>query len=195
MRTTLACSVTLLVLATGSVSAQGLDWGGVYGGVAMATSTGSHEYVGEDDFYDLEGPNFGAFAGYMWDQGNLTYGAEVAASRGGIYEVTVDGVTSYKDEYEYTRFLDVKGRVGYSLNNVLLYGTLGVSRARFISGVTESTDTTGMILGVGADYQIADRYFVGAEYQRRNFDFYDADQDVDIDAKIDSFSLRAGIRF
>ncbi|WP_103256346.1 outer membrane protein [Tabrizicola aquatica] len=193
MRKAMLCA-TVLTMAAGSVAAQDAGWAGYYGGVMGATHKGGQDYEGGSSSYDLEGPAFGIFAGHLWESGTLVYGAEVAAGRGGVYEVSEDGETSYKDDYEYNRFLDVKARAGYALNNVLLYGTIGLSRASFLSNET-TTDSTGLILGVGADYKVNDRFFLGAEILRRNYDFYDNGQDVDIDASFNSLGLRAGIRF
>jgi len=197
MRTVFALAAGMaLSLVAGTVSAQGLDWTGFYGGVLGATHDGTHEYdnSGSTD-YDLEGPAFGVFGGYQWANGNLVYGAELAASRGGVYEVSTDGVDSYKDEYEYTRFFDVKGRLGYGMNNVLVYGTLGLSRANWVSDTTTEMSANGTVMGVGADYQVNDRFFVGAEYLRRTYDFNDFNQSSDIDAKINSLGLRLGMKF
>ena len=196
MRTKIACLATLtLAIASGAAFAQETDWTGFYGGVSLATHDGTHDYVDISDLYDLEGSAVSVFAGRLWDTGILVYGAEIAASSGGVYEREFDGSESYEDEYEYTRFLDLKGRVGYDVKGVLVYGTLGVSRARFLSDFSINTNATGMVLGMGADYQLGDRYFVGAEYLRRNYDFYEPSEDSDVDADVSTFSLRAGIKF
>lgn len=192
MRTGIACGVAVSLVLGSAAFAQ--DLSGFYGGLSMATHSGSHVYDGGPEEYDLEGPAFGLFVGYMQNSGTLSFGGELAVSKGGVYEVTTDGATSYKDQYEYTRFIDLKGRVGYSMNNVLLYGTLGLSRAAFNSDGT-NVDSSGLLFGVGADYAINDKFFVGAEYLRRNYDYYDVGQDVDIDASISSVALRAGIKF
>lgn len=192
MRTVLACGVSLS-LGLGS-AAMAQDLSGFYAGLSMTTHSGSHVYDDGDE-YDLEGPAFGGFVGYMMTSGNLSYGGELAASKGGVYEVEPDDSTSYKDEYEYTRFLDLKGRVGYTMDKVFLYGTVGLSRAHFVSNVTTSVNSTGNVFGVGADYNVNDKFFVGAEYLRRNYDYFDPQQDVDIDASINSISLRGGIKF
>lgn len=171
------------------------DLSGFYGGISMATHTGSHVYDDGDSEYDLEGPAFGGFVGYMVTGEKLSYGVELAGSKGGVYEVSLDGQTSYKDQYEYTSFLDLKGRVGYSMNKVMLYGTAGLSRGHFITDVVDSVNTNGYLIGVGAEYKINEKFFVGAEYQRRNYSFNDPFQNVDIDATINSVGLRAGISF
>jgi opacity protein-like surface antigen len=171
------------------------DLTGFYGGLSMATHDGTHDYDDGDSEYDLEGPAFGGFVGYMVTGSKLSYGGELAVSKGGVYEVSTDGETTYKDEYEYTRFIDLKGRVGYNVSNVMLYGTVGLSRAHFISDVDDSVNAKGYLLGVGAEYKINDKFFVGAEYLHRNYDYVDPFQEVDIDANINSVGLRAGISF
>ena len=194
------CSAAMIMMTTTATLAQGVDWTGAYGGISAATHTGSQVYDdgGPGDVYDLEGPAFGAFGGYMWASGNLVYGAEAAVSFGGVYEVSLDGVTSYKDEYEYDRFFDLKGRLGYAAGNVLVYGTLGVSQTQYqadITGDQVNTNVTGVIYGLGADYKVTDSYFVGAEYLRRNYDFYESQQDVSIGADVNTFTLRVGLKF
>ena len=126
----LICAASMVAMAATAAVAQDSGWTGGYGGLSMATQSGSHEYS-DGDVYDLEGPAFGAFGGYMWGNGALVYGAEAAITFGGVYEVDQDGSDSYKDEYEYQRFFDLKGRVGYAVNNFLVYGTLGMSRTEF----------------------------------------------------------------
>lgn len=195
----LLCAASMVALIATTALAQDADWTGAYGGLSMATNDGSQEYDNDGDPYELEGPAFGVFGGYMWANGQLVYGAEAALTLGGVYEVDGEDGTSYKDEYEYDRFFDVKGRLGYAVSDFLLYGTLGVSRTRFRSSIGEpdyvATNTTGMIYGVGADYRFGDRYFAGGEYLRRDYDFFDAGQEVDIEAEIDTFSLRVGMKF
>jgi Outer membrane protein beta-barrel domain len=189
-----------MVLCSAAASAQDAGWTGAYGGLSMATNSGSHEYNAPgDEFYDLEGPAFGAFGGYNWAYGNLIFGVEGAATFGGVYEVETDGSTSYKNVYEYDRFLDLKGRVGYAVSDFLVYGTLGISSARFRADIGDpeqvDTETTGMLYGVGADYSFGDRYFAGGEIVRRSIDFFEARQADEIDAEIDTFTLRVGMKF
>lgn len=193
-RKVLESSAAVLLTVASASFAQDLT--GFYAGGSMATHSGGHVYDGDSgDPYDLEGPAFGVFAGYMMTSGNLSYGGEIAASRGGVYEYYSPSDTSYKDEYEYTSFIDLKGRLGYSMNSVMLYGTVGLSRGHFVSDVVDSINVNGNLFGLGAEYKVNEKFFVGAEYLRRNYDFYDPFQDSDIEAKVDSLSLRAGISF
>lgn len=190
--------VLSLVATTASpVMAQSVDWSGWYGGLMASTNDGTQDY-GQDGTvdYNLDGSTAGLFAGYAWANGPLVYGVEFAASAGAVYESELDGSFVYDDEYEYTRFLDLKGRVGYALNSVLLYGTLGVSRANFVDstmGPGGKQTASGTIFGVGADYQFGKRAFAGAEYVRRS---YDLDSDFSqVDSEVDTLSLRLGLRF
>lgn len=189
--------LTLLAFVASAVPAlaQSVDWTGFYGGISGAINDGTQDYDsdGQTD-YDLEGPTFGIFAGHSWSNGPLIYGVELAASRGGVYEVSLDGETSYKDDYEFTRFVDLKGRVGYAMNSVLVYGTLGLSRTRFVeNGATSTYDASGLIYGVGADYQIGARSFVGAEYTRRTYDV--GLSGGTLDAEMDTLAFRLGMKF
>jgi outer membrane immunogenic protein len=193
MRIDVACGVAMLS-SVGMASAQ--DLSGFYAGGSMATHSGSQVYDGDvDDPYDLEGPAFGLFAGYLMSRGNLSFGGELSVSKGGVYEYYAPDDESYKDEYEYTRFIDLKGRLGYTMSNVLLYGTVGLSRSNFISDVVDSVNVSGNLYGVGAEYKVNEKFFVGAEYLRRNYEFNDPFQSVDIDAEMNSLNLRAGISF
>lgn len=193
MRTVVLCGVAMLAVA-GAASAQ--DPTGFYAGGSMATHSGSQVYDGDvGDPFDLEGPAFGLFAGYLMTKGNLSFGGEVSVSKGGVYEYDPVFDESFKDEYEYTEFIDLKGRLGYTVSNVMLYGTAGLSRTNFVSDVVDSVNANGNLYGLGAEYKVNEKVFVGAEYLRRNFEFNDPFQSVDIDAEMDSLSLRAGVSF
>lgn len=204
MKRFLGAASILAASATASL-AQDPDWTGAYGGLTAAHSTGFHDYspdFGPSGNYDIEGPSFGGFFGYMWGKGNLVYGAELAAVLSGVYETDVDGTNpwfSYNNEYEYHHFVDLKGRFGYATGRFLVYGTLGASWARFDANIGEpdqvNSNVSGLAYGVGADYRLTDRMFVGAEYLRRNYGFHEAQQDVDIDARIDTITLRLGMKF
>jgi hypothetical protein len=171
-------------------SAAQSDWSGFYAGLTAGIADGEQDYDFDGDAdYNLEGRPLGLFAGYDQVAGQLLYGGEIALIRGDVYEVEFGG-TAYPGEYEYQNFVDFKARVGYPLGSALLYGTFGYSFTEFFSLPT-SYDTGGAIYGLGIDYQIAGRYFVGAEYLHREYTIpIDA-----FDSSIDTLSLRAGMRF
>ena len=179
--------------------AQGSDWTGAYGGLVASFNTGTNNYMTgiEGPFY-LEGKTLGAFGGYLWGTGKIVYGAEAEVSVGKVYEVEQSDGYSYEDRFQYERFYDLKGRFGYIVDDFLIYGTLGVSRALYKSDIGQDenhTNSTGTLYGLGVDYKFSDRYFGGAELLRRNFDFYDVGQGLDIPGQINTLTLRVGMAF
>jgi outer membrane immunogenic protein len=61
----------------------------------------------------------------------------------------------------------IRGRVGYTIDNVLLYGTGGLAFGELQAQnftLSESHTTAGWTLGVGAEYRVAPAWSVKAEY-------------------------------
>lgn len=197
-------SLSFVAMTASAGFAQGSDWTGAYGGLVASFNTGTNNYMTriemtliEGPFY-LEGKTLGAFGGYLWGTGKIVYGAEAEVSVGKVYEVEQSDGYSYEDRYQYERFYDLKGRFGYIVDDFLIYGTLGVSRALYKSDIGEyenHTNSTGTLYGLGVDYKFSDRYFGGVELLRRNFDFYDAGQGLDIPGQINTLTLRVGMAF
>lgn len=195
MRPALATLATaLVIIATGPALAQSADWTGFYGAVQLGTNSGSEDYNldGTTD-YTLKGSTSGALIGHNWGSGQFIYGAEIAASQGGVYEIDASDGTSYEGEYEFDRFFDVKGRLGYAINNALVFGTLGYSSGNYLSNSVLDIGVSGLIFGVGVDYQVGGKFFVGAEYLKRSYEF--TDEGTPIKADIDSLALRVGMKF
>ena len=166
------------------------DWSGPYAGLSVGANSGDQDYTDGDAHYDLKGTFYSAFGGYNWTNGAMVYGGELSYSGGSAYEQ--DAMGSY-EEFNYGRVVDLKARLGYSLDNVLLYGTVGYSMADFtFAGKSgdQHFDADGFIVSVGADYRIADRYFVGAEIVRRELR-----SDFPTEGSINTLSVRGGITF
>ena len=192
----ISISVSLVIVSASVGHAQVGSWTGPYGGITQAAVSGTDVYSGgEFDglSWDIDGQTAGVFTGYLWATENIIYGAETAMTLGKVYEA------DQEDYFQFDRFLDVKARLGSIVGSALVYGTLGVSRARFNAFIgSEREDTTnaiGVVYGFGIDYKFAARYFIGAEYLRRSYGFYEAAQSADIDAKINSITLRIGMQF
>jgi opacity protein-like surface antigen len=192
----ISIAVSLFIVSASVGQAQVGTWTGAYGGITKAANSGTDVYSGgEFDglSWDIDGQPFGVFAGYLWNRENMIYGAETAVTLGKVYE---EGQEEY---FQFDRFVDMKARLGSIAGNALVYGTLGVSRARFNAFIGSerevSTNALGMVYGIGVEYKFAARYFIGAEYLRRSYSFYEAAQAADIDAKINSVTLRIGMQF
>lgn len=178
--------------------AQDISWAGAYGGLTWSNNTGDHDY-GYGEFYGVEGQTTGAFGGYLWNQSKMVYGLEAAMTKGKVYELYADGSDSYEDDYQFERFFDVKGRLGYSTGKLFIYSLAGISHTTFYAGKLGpdeiDTPTKGLIYGVGADYKLASHMFIGLEYMRRSYDFYEPVQEVNILSKINTLALRVGAEF
>ena len=65
-------------------------------------------------------------------------------------------------------FGTLRGRVGYSFGNVLVYGTGGLAfgglRSERVGGLSESRTTAGWTAGVGAEYGFAPNWTAKVEY-------------------------------
>jgi outer membrane immunogenic protein len=146
------------------------NWSGFYigamGGYAKEDTSG----VGA-----LSGGFGGGTVGYNWQMGALVLGveadgawADVGASAG------VPGLLTLSDKID--SLGTVRGRVGYAINQVLLYGTGGFAWADNKASVSvlgvnfsDSKVHTGWTAGAGVEVMFAPKWSVKAEYLYRSF--------------------------
>lgn len=185
------------------VVASGANWQGFYAGGQFALGQGELEsYINGVQATDLftEGSLYGGFMGYNFQTGNLVFGAEASYMLGELadpsanpHELTTEG------------FLDLKARAGYATGSFLLFGFAGYSTATIpeIPGTQQipsipSLPLSGLNYGVGVDYQINDRIFVGVDYTMRNL-AGDLDQTSwpgwTIEGPISTLGFRLGANF
>ena len=81
----------------------------------------------------------------------------------------------------------LKLRAGYDFGRTLGYVTAGVADMD-----TSLGSETGEFYGIGVNYQISDRYTVGAELLEHNFDDISGSG---VDADATTLTLRGSIRF
>jgi len=178
------------------LSAAAQDWDGAYGGVTLGWAASENNYNFNDTYdegpYKLEGSVAGLFAGYNVQPGALVYGVEISANFG-----DVRGLPSGYDNQEYDSIIDLKGRVGYPSGPALFYAALGYSSSRFAEDGRPNETLGGLGFGIGVDYKIGSRYFIGAEYYWR-----DQSGSLDYapgwsirDTSLDTFTIRGGIQF
>lgn len=135
----------------------------------------------------------GILAGYNWQYGNFVIGGEADINYLGFDETATHNVTdvmsqvmapentSAKDTVEYTAdwFGTVRARLGYAVDNILIYGTGGVAYGQMKArqkldayndlGEAASWEDSishwnaGWTLGGGVEYAY-DRWVLGAEY-------------------------------
>jgi opacity protein-like surface antigen len=184
----LAATLSFGLASQGSAQ-DASGWQGPYAGIAGAFGNGFQDFTGGLN-YDLEGQMLGVVLGYnLAPNGPWVFGGEAAVSSGSIYEAQIGGSETYP-EFEFTRMLDLKARAGYSFGTALVYGSLGYSLATY-SNDGDKSNIGGLLYGLGADYLVSDRVFLGAEYVKRRAD----DASLGFDADLDTFSLRMGLKF
>ena len=103
----------------------------------------------------------GAQAGYNWQSGSWVFGVE------GDLELTGADDTFAPWKFSNPWFGTLRGRGGYSFNNVLFFGTAGLAFGELSGqtfGLSESHTTAGWTAGVGAEVGLAPNWSAKIEY-------------------------------
>ncbi|WP_421851998.1 outer membrane protein [Oricola sp.] len=141
-------------------------WSGFYAGGFAGYGWGTFDSSAGD--IDADGFKGGAFAGYNLQDGRIVYGVE-----GDIGYSDADGTLGGGPvAASQTVFGSVRGRVGYALDPVLLYGTAGlaVTGAEVTDGaVTDSNTHVGWTVGAGADALLTENIFGRLEYRYTDY--------------------------
>lgn len=151
----------------------GGEWTGGYAGVQLGY--GDVNGTGAADGDDAV---FGVHVGYDYDFGTFVLGGELDYDDADIDlggAASVDSVTR------------LKLRAGYDFGRTLGYFTAGVADLD-----TSLGSETGAFFGIGASYQINERYTVGAELLEHNFDDISG---TGVDADATTLTVRGSIRF
>ena len=165
---------------------MGYDWSGFYAGGFVGGAHG----MWTTDFYrnnnhghadeGLDGLEGGGFAGYNAYVGsNVVAGLEVdlgttnASQANNIY----DNDTSFA---AYGAFGSLRGRLGYVMDRIMVYGTAGLAFASISNDIQKGRNAgeevvwdnqsrLGYALGAGAEYAVSNRWRARAEYLYENF--------------------------
>ncbi len=141
------------------VQAPVYDWTGPYAGVYGGGLWGEQTATppGATDTFDFA-TSYGGFAGYNVQSGSIVYGGEIAA---GFYNGAPTG--SPTDEFDYIG--DAKLRLGYAMDNVLLYGFGGASTAHYSDpGAPDDWQLWGANFGAGVEFGVSENVVIGGEY-------------------------------
>jgi outer membrane immunogenic protein len=152
------------------------DWTGGYVGAQLGYADGS---VGA-----ASGNNgtYGLRAGYDWDFGKWVVGAGLDWDKTDVDLGGTDKLDS---------IARLKLRAGADLGKTLIYVTAGGAHAKAnIAGVSHSDN--GWFAGIGADYAVNDKWTVGAEVVKNQFDNFD---NLGVDADATTASVNVGFRF
>jgi outer membrane immunogenic protein len=165
-------------------SAPAFDWTGFYAGADAGYAFGSFSGGGATPFGGANSDLFGLSAGYNFQITQFVVGVEGDVDWGDLksYKTYLPGPIN---EFAKTDTLwSLRGRIGYALDNVLLYATGG-----YVAGVlkTELNDATvpvpvggpsyasnkfnsGYVIGAGLEYALNRSFSVKAEYLYRTLD-------------------------
>lgn len=139
---------------------------------------------GEGCAGDKEDGGFGVRLGYDWQSNNFVYGV-VADFSGVDIRDSVTGFSTTPAAYTFTRQVDtlasVRTRLGYLVNDWLVYGTAGYATAKIDRSfattnalnsfaATDGDDGSGAQYGLGVEKHINDRWKIGVEYLHTTLD-------------------------
>jgi outer membrane immunogenic protein len=158
---------------------------GFYGALEFGTINGSVTSAPTSSFDG--GITLGLAAGYNWQTGPFVFGGEVRMMRAEDFSWPAGAADAYRTLY------DLRGRAGYAIGDFMVYGALGYSVGTFAPSTANAGDTDGLNFGIGMEYNVSDRFFLGADLTRRDLEGTNALGAVE--TEIDTLSLRGGLRF
>ncbi len=180
---TIAAASVISVVAVQSASAGGdinapknyqpALWNGFYVGGHIGGTFG--EIENDFDRGDVNGVIGGVHLGYNFQNGNVVIGIEGDISLSGA------GIEGFNNEQDY--LASVRGRLGYAMDNTLLYATAGVAWTEF----TGELSLSGYVVGLGADHKLTDTWSLRGEVLH-----YGLEED---DSDLDSTVVRAGATY
>ncbi|RAS01214.1 outer membrane protein [Ensifer adhaerens] len=141
-------------------------WTGAYAGGHIGT--GSSNQKGSKNKI-----NGGVQVGYNQQFGDFVVGGEIEAARAGGLQYQVGKGGALQQTWSGT----ARAKAGYALDNVLLYGTVGVTTARFEGkGTVTSRDRwhTGWTYGAGAEMGFTENISGKVEYTQTRFNGMDS---------------------
>lgn len=167
-----------------------IDWSGAYLGVLVGSGSGGSSVSDGDPRtssntslpYDINGSLFGGTVGYnMTASNNTVFGVEADYSRSSI-SGSASGDLDRPDGgswgcypgsclTEIDWFATVRGRFGYTVDNLMIYGTGGLAVGRVHVNVAttyiETTSTnSGLVYGGGLEYRFDKNFSAKIEYLR-----------------------------
>ena len=144
----------------GAVSAPSYayNWQGLYAGLNLGYQWGkvTNSPVRPEGFMG------GGQIGYNWQQGQFVYGLETDLQFSGAD----DAVAPVK--FSSSWYGTLRGRGGFTFNNVLIYGTAGLAygglKGELTSGASESKTLGGWAAGVGLEVGLTPAWSARAEF-------------------------------
>jgi outer membrane immunogenic protein len=133
------------------------NWAGFYAGLNLGYAFGKVTNLN----IDPNGVAGGAQVGYNWQSGPLVFGAEADIQGSGAD----DTFAPYK--FSNPWFGTLRGRIGYALNNILIYGTGGFAYGDLtgeLGPLSETHTLTGWTGGLGMEVGFTPHWSARVEY-------------------------------
>lgn len=185
-----ACLACLIATPTFADPTAG-DWAGSYIGLSIGSASADAKASAGGSLEFDKGRAIGAHAGYLLQNGAITYGGEIAYSKfNDLAAPTFIGVP----RLDHT--IDLKAKLGYADGPMHIYGLLGYSWAKYEENGGVFVDADGLAFGLGAEYAVSKQVTLGLEYLGRRVSGPVSISPTDIlDFDIDTVTLKAGLRF
>lgn len=133
------------------------NWSGFYAGLNLGYEWGRVTNIG----IDPAGFAGGGQLGYNWQIGQFVFGAET--------DIQFSGADDTFAPYKFSNpwFGTLRGRAGYAINNMLLFGTLGFAYGGLegqFAGLSETRTLFGWAGGVGMEVGVTPNWSAKLEY-------------------------------
>ena len=133
------------------------NWSGAYAGLNLGYQWGDVTHLGGHP----SGILGGAQIGYNWQASAFVFGLET--------DIQLSGADDTFAPYKFSNpwFGTLRGRIGYAMNNILIYGTGGLAYGDLtgtLGGVDETHTLTGWTGGIGMEVGFTPNWSAKAEY-------------------------------
>lgn len=156
------------------IVADASDWTGFYAGLQYGQGDTEVSLGGASTDNDMDG--YGVHGGYNRDFGRFVLGGELDYNKLSFDDVAgVDGGDA--------DLVRLRGRAGYDLGRFLPYVSLGAAHVSTDENNGDLSET-GLVYGLGADFKVTERFTVGAEYTRHDFNDVDDTDGLDLEANL-----------
>ena len=175
------------------------DWSGLFIGAHVGYASGVVEwatlptglFTGD---YGIAGWLAGAQVGYNHQMDSLVIGGDLNLEWTGIEGVDDVGGGAIAREINWAGSL--RGRLGFAVESVLIYGTAGLAFANstgYSVGASVDTQThLGWTVGLGFEAMVSDNLSLFAEYDYTSYNEMDYDYLIDTATSFDTHAIKVG---
>ncbi len=144
-------------------------WQGFYAGAHVGFMRGTYATTtgGGSSKFDMTNSSLsgGLFGGHNWQFGQYVVGGEIDATMMSMKKSALVSGTTYTANSGFN--LSARARLGYALDNLMLFTTAGLSTTSVDfkgAGVKDDDGALGYVIGAGAEVKFTDKIFGRGEY-------------------------------